>query len=113
MVAPRWVPRRGELIHLDDVGGAGHEQTGDRPHLVLTKQGYNDKTSLIVCVPVTSRIRNSPFEEQITRSQKPCVALTNQVTTADWRARQACSRGMADKSEFERVVAKIKALLEL
>lgn len=113
MVAPAWVPRRGEIIHLDDSGGAGHEQTGDRPHLVLTQQGYNDKLSLVVCVPITSVIKNSPFEHPISGLPKRSVALTHQVTTADWRRRNAFSKGMADKAEFDHVLAKIAALLGL
>ena len=111
MVAPAWVPRRGEIIHLDDSGGAGHEQTGDRPYLVLTPQGYNDKLSLVVCVPITTAIKGSAFEHPLSNLQKPCVALTHQITTADWRARKAFSRGMSDKVEFDHVLAKIASLL--
>ena len=113
MVAPAWVPRRGEIIHLDDSRGAGHEQTGDRPHLVLTPQGYNDKLSLVICVPITGQIKGSQFEHPISGLQKPSVALTHQVTTADWRQRKAFTRGMCDKPEFDHVLAKVAALLGL
>lgn len=113
MVAPPWVPRKGEIIHLDAAGGAGHEQTGDRPHLVLTPQGYNDKLGLVVCIPVTSVIKGSAFEHPIPGLAKPSVALTHQVTTADWRARNAFSRGMCDKAAFDHVLGKVAALLGL
>lgn len=113
MVDARWVPRRSEIIHLDDVGGAGHEQHGDRPHLVLTAMGYNDKTSLVVCVPVTTRPRGFPFEVKLQDLNKSSFALTNQVLTADWRSRKAFSRGFATKAEMLEVEAKVRALLEL
>ena len=71
MVDASWVPRRNEIIHLDDVGGAGHEQNGDRPHLVLTGQGYNDKLGLVVCVPVTTKVKGSPFEVPLADLNKP------------------------------------------
>ena len=113
MVNASWVPRRNEIIHLDDVGGAGHEQNGDRPHLVLTGQGYNDKLGLVVCVPVTTKVKGSPFEVPLADLNKPSVALTHQVTTADWRTRKAFPIGFASKAEMLKVDAMIKALLAL
>jgi mRNA interferase MazF len=79
----------------------------------LTKQGYNDKLSLVVCVPITSRIKGSDFEHPISGLQKPGVALTHQVTTADWHQRKAFSCGMCDKDELDHVLAKVAALLGL
>jgi mRNA interferase MazF len=113
MVDAAWVPRRSEIIHLDDVGGSGHEQRGDRPHLVLTGQGYNDKCGLVVCVSVTTRMKGFPFEVPLSDLNKPSAALTHQVTTADWRARKAFSRGFANKEEMLEVEARLKALLGL
>jgi len=113
MVTPPWVPRRGEIIHIDDAGGAGHEQTGDRPHLVLTDQGYNDKTSLVVCVPVTTKGKGFPFEVELAGLSLASWALTHQVTTRDWRVGSAFSRGFATKTEMSHVEAKIRALLKL
>lgn len=37
-----------DIIHLDDDRGVGHEQKGDRRHLVLTTQGFNDKFGLVM-----------------------------------------------------------------
>lgn len=113
MVNQGWVPRRGEIIHLDDAGGMGHEQQNDRPHLVLTGQGYNDKTSLVVCVPITTKIKGFPFEVKIQDLNQPSVALAHQIITADWRARKAFSRGFATKPEMDEVSKLIKALLTI
>lgn len=113
MVAPAWVPRRTEIIHLDNTDGAGHEQTGDLPHLVLTHQGFNDSTSLVVCVAITTKVKGFPFEVALGGLNKPCVAMTHQAFTADWRTRKAFSRGFASKAEMLEVEAKVRALLEL
>jgi mRNA interferase MazF len=113
MVNPVWVPRRSEIIHLDDVGGAGHEQRGDRPHLVLTGQGYNAKTSLVTCLKLTRQIKGYPFEVGISGLNDPGVVLVDQVVTADWRTRKAFSRGFATKAEMEEVEGKLKTLLGL
>jgi mRNA interferase MazF len=114
MVAAGWVPNRKDIIHLDDAGAEGHEQKGDRPHLVLTKQGYNDKTSLVVCVPITTKVKNNPFETPIADlNRQPSVALTHMIITADWRARNAFPRGTASDEEMADVEKKIKTLLTL
>jgi mRNA interferase MazF len=98
---------------LNDVGGAGHEQTGDRFHLVLTTQGFNDKTSLVVCVAITTKPKGFPFEVELSGTGKKCCALTHQVFSADWRARNAFSKGFATKAEMAEVEAKVRALLGL
>lgn len=113
MVTKAFVPRRGEIVHLDEVAGAGHEQSGDRPHVVLTTQGYNDKTSLVTCVPVSTRIRGFPFEVRLGGLARPGVALVHQVTTADWRARGATKRGVVSKEELGEIDGKLRALLLL
>lgn len=113
MVTKPWVPRRTEIIHLNDVGGAGHEQTGDRFHLVLTGQGFNDKTSLVVCVAISTKQKGFPFEVALSGTGKPCWALTHQVFSADWRARLAFSKGLATNAEMADVEAKVRALLGL
>lgn len=113
MVDRAWVPRRTEIIHLDDAGGRGHEQSGDRPHLVLTPQGYNDKTSLAICLRLTRQKKNYPFEVDISGLNDPGVVLVDQIITADWRARKAFSRGFAIAAEMAIIEPKLKALLGL
>jgi mRNA interferase MazF len=41
---------------------ASHEQAGCRPALVLSPAAYNGKTSLMLCGPLTTQIKNHPFE---------------------------------------------------
>jgi mRNA interferase MazF len=37
-------------------------QAGHRPALVLSPGAYNGKTSLMICCPLTTQIKNYPFE---------------------------------------------------
>ncbi len=41
---------------------AGHEQAGHRPTLVISLAAYNGKAGLMVCCPMTTRIKGHPFE---------------------------------------------------
>src|SRR5258707_14848779 len=84
----RYVPQAGDVVWLNFAPQAGHEQAGHRPALVLSPAAYNDKTSLMVCCPLTTQIKNYPFEVVI-QGAPPSVALADQVKSLDWRGRQA------------------------
>ncbi len=56
MKSGKYVPDRGDLIWLDFTPQNGHEQYGKRPALVLSPSKYNAKTSLCICVPITSKV---------------------------------------------------------
>lgn len=71
---------------------AGHEQAKCRPAAVLTPKAYNEKTSLLICVPLTAKVKNYPFEVAIS-SEKDGVALADHVKSLDWRARNAKYKG--------------------
>jgi len=59
---PRYVPEAGDIVWLNFTPQAGHEQAGHRPALVLSPASYNDKTSLLICCPLSTQIKNYPFE---------------------------------------------------
>ena len=60
-----YVPEAGDIVCLNFTPQVGHEQAGQRPALVLSPRAYNEKTNLMVCCPMTTQIKNYPFEVQI------------------------------------------------
>ncbi len=84
----RYVPDAGEIVWLSFDPQAGHEQAGHRPALVLSPAAYNAKTSLMVCCPMTTQIKNYPFEVVIAGTPGSAV-LADQVKSLDWRKRRA------------------------
>src|SRR5579859_2988410 len=109
MVSP-YVPEAGDIVWLDFDPQAGHEQAGRRPALVLSPASYNDKTSLMVCCPMTTQIKDYPFEVVIT-GDTPSVVLSDQVKSLDWRRRRASRKGVVTPAELAIVRAKIRALI--
>lgn len=76
-----------EAMHLDlDEVVEGLEQAGHRPALVLSPAGYNGKTSLMLCCPLTTHIKNYPFDVFIAGTP-PNAVLADQVKSLDWRTR--------------------------
>lgn len=69
---------------------AGHEQSGVRPAVVLSPTTYNERSSLVVVVPVTHTVKGYPFEV-VLPSNLPIdgAVLCDQVKSLDWQARRA------------------------
>jgi mRNA interferase MazF len=64
----------------------------------------------MVCCPVTTQIKNYPFEVVIS-AENPSVVLADQVKSLDWRNGHARPRGAISAAELAEVRAKIRALI--
>ena len=109
-MAQSYVPDAGDIVWISFDPQTGHEQAGHRPAVVLSPAAYNAKTSLIVCCPMTTQIKNYPFEVVIAGSS-PSAVLADQVKSLDWRKRRAKRTGIISVAELAEVRAKIRALI--
>ena len=109
-MAKGYMPEAGDIVWLNFTPQAGREQAGHRPALVLSPAAYNDKTSLMVCCPLTTQIKNYPFEVVI-GGDPVSVALSDQVKSLDWRVRKAMRKGKASAAELAEVRAKLRAVI--
>jgi mRNA interferase MazF len=107
-----YVPDAGDIVWMDFGPQIGREPAGRRPVLVLTPASYNDKTSLMVCCPITTQIKNYPFEVVLSGTA-PSAVISDQVKSLDWRKRHASRLGVATPTELAAVHAKIRVLLGL
>ncbi len=107
-----WTPDAGEIVWLQFDPQAGHEQAGYRPALVLTPLRYNAKRGMMICCPMTSRIKGYVFEVVVSRDP-PSVILADQVKSIDWRARQAVRKGQVSEEVLADVQSRIRSLLGL
>lgn len=104
------VPDAGDIVWLQFDPQSGHEQAGHRPALVLSPAAYNGRTQLMLCCPLTTRVKGYPFEVRLAGLPDSAV-LADQVKSLDWVARQARRKGRASPSELAEVRAKIVALV--
>ncbi|WP_421931018.1 endoribonuclease MazF [Phenylobacterium sp.] len=107
-----YVPEAGDVVSLEFDPQAGHEQAGHRPALVLSPARYNGMRGMMICCPMTSRIKGYPFEVVATQDP-PSVILADQVKSLDWRARRAKRHGAVAPAVLADVRAKIAALLQI
>jgi mRNA interferase MazF len=77
---------------------------------VLSPEAYNGKTSLMICCPLTTQIKNYPFEVLLGGTPTTAV-LADQVKSLDWRSRKAARKGRISPDQLAEVRAKIRALI--
>ena len=107
-----YVPDRGDVAWVDLTPQAGHEQAGHRPVVVLSPAAYNGKVGLMLCCPVTTRVKGYPFEVPLRGDPGLAgVVLADQVKSLDWRARHARRKGRAGGEIIEETLAKLATLL--
>lgn len=112
MKSGKYIPDRGDLIWLDFNPQKGHEQRGKRPSLVISPKVYNEKTSLCLCLPITSRIKGYPFEVALPQGLSiEGVVLSDQIKNLDFMARDAKYICKVPLSIVQKVQKNISALV--
>ncbi len=107
-----YVPDAGDIVWLQFDPQGGHEQSGHRPALVLSPARYNAARGMMICCPMTSRIKGYVFEVVVARDP-PSAVLADQVKSLDWPARDAVRRGVVAPQALAEAKGKIKSLLRL
>ncbi|MBK5913114.1 type II toxin-antitoxin system PemK/MazF family toxin [Rhodocyclus purpureus] len=121
MVARRpkaaWIPDRQEIIWIDCNPQAGREMCDVHPFLVLSPRAFNDRTSLVIGLPMTTADYNAdnPFAVAVgaTRESgvdKTSYVLCHQPKSFDWRVRGADPHPAGRLSDA--LFAEVRALLD-
>ncbi len=113
MASRRYVPESGDVAWLEFDPQAGHEQAGHRHALVISPASYNGKTGLMVCCPMSTKVKGHPFEVVFEIGGVPGAVLSDQLKSLNWKIRNAKKRAVAPTSVMADVRAKIKALLAI
>jgi len=107
-----YVPDVGDVVWLRFDPQAGHEQAGHRPAVVLSPARYNKIGGMMICCPMTSKIKGYAFEVLVAQDP-PSAILADQVKSVDWRARGATRKSAVAPEILAEARAKIRALLQL
>lgn len=108
-----YIPDAGDIVWLEFDPQAGREQAGHRPALILSPASYNDKVSLAVCCPLSTKVKGYPFEVEVETGKTTSVVLSDQVKSLDWRERKAKFKSKVSSSQLKQVRENIKALLSI
>jgi mRNA interferase MazF len=91
-----WLPDRQDIIWIDCNPQVGQEMRDIHPFLVLSPQIFNNKTSLVIGLPMTTAAYNAdnPFAVAVGKAsgrklEKTSYVLCHQPKSFDWRMRAA------------------------
>ena len=115
VLAGDWAPDAGDIVWLHFTPQAGHEQAGPQrrdqgPALVLSPRTYNVRSGLMLCCPLTTRIKGYPFEVAVPGTPAS-VVLADQVRSLDWRARAAVPKGRVSAAVMRAVQERAVGLI--
>lgn len=100
MIAKKYTPDLGDVVSLDFIPSEETNTSESNPQeakdikpkqrlaVVLSPITYNKASGLCVCVPITSQIRDYPFEVPITLKTKMMI-LADQIKSVDFAQRNA------------------------
>lgn len=117
-----WVPNRQDVIWIDCNPQAGREMRDRHPFLVLSSRGFNERTSLVIGLPMTTAEYNAdnPFAVATskaggTKSGKVSYVLCHQPKSFDWRVRDAAPHPMKQLSDarFAEVCGVLNQIVQL
>ncbi len=114
--AATWVPDRQDVIWIDCNPQAGQEMRDIHPFLALSPRAFNDRTSLVIGLPMTTATYNAdnPFAVVAgtaggAKAGKTSYVLCHQPKSFDWRVRQASPHPM--KTLNDAAFAQVRAVL--
>lgn len=105
-----YVPNSGDIVWINFMPQAGHEQAGYRPAVVMSPFEYNNKTGLMICCPMTTQVKGYPFEVPIA-GKEAGIVLADQVKSLDWQRRGVKYKGKVAHGELEKIRSMIKILI--
>ncbi len=117
-----WLPNRRDIIWINCNPQAGHEMRDIHPFLVLSPGVFNDKTSLVIGLPMTTAQYNAdnPFAVAVgnatgRKSNKISYVLCHQPKSFDWRVRIAKPHplGSLNKKLFAQICERLNQIVQL
>lgn len=116
-----WVPQRQEVIWIDCNPQRGLEMRDVHPFLVLSPQAFNQRTSLVIGLPMTTADYNAdnPFAVAVgvakgRKAGQPCYVLCHQPKSFDWRLRGGAQHPMKKLTDahFAEVLALLNQIIQ-
>jgi len=118
----RWVPDRREIIWIDCNPQVGREMRDVHPFLVLSPRIFNERTSLVIGLPMTTAEYNSdnPFAVAVGKasgrtSARASYVLCHQPKSFDWRLRKARRHALGTLSTelFVQVCERLNQIIQV
>jgi mRNA interferase MazF len=117
-----WVPERQRIIWIDCNPQRGKEMRDVHPFLVLSPKAFNERTSLVIGLPMTTASYNAdnPFAVAVgvaagRKAGQTSYVLCHQPKSFDWRLRGGAPHPMKSLTDarFAEVLALLNQVMQL
>ena len=118
----RWAPDRQEVIWIDCNPQRGREMRDVHPFLVLSPRAFNERTSLVIGLPMSTAEHNAdnPFAVAAGKASgrktgQTSYVLCHQPKSFDWRLRKARAHALGTLSDalFAQVRERLNQIVQL
>jgi mRNA interferase MazF len=107
-----YIPDKGDVIWINFDPQAGREQGRLRPGLVLSPKNYNEIVGLLIGCPITSKIKEFPFEVRIPEGlEVKGIILADHIKSMDWKVRGSSFICKIPEEILEEVLLKIENII--
>lgn len=105
-----YIPKQGDICYIVPI--KGHEQTGLRPAIVISKDIYNKFTGLVVLCPITSNTKKFPTHYELVNTKKVkgsvlCEHIRN------FKIRNLSFVEKIKEEELEKIIDIINSIIEI
>lgn len=116
--ASPWVPDRRDVIWINFSPQIGREFSDMHPMLVLSPRAFNQRTSIVIGLPMSTAVSNAtnPFAVNNSKNAKESsYIICNQPKSLDWRMRGAKPHpsGRVRESVFQLACAELNDIVQL
>ena len=117
-----WVPDRQDIIWIDCNPQVGQEMRDIHPFLVLSPRIFNEKTSLVIGLPMTTAEyhADNPFAVSVgkasgRKAEQISYVLCHQPKSFDWRLRKAKAHPLKSLSNnlFTQVCERLNQIIQI
>jgi mRNA interferase MazF len=108
-----YIPKRGDILHMNFSPSAGHEFADRHYAIVISNSEYNRKSRMCIVCGITSRVHGWPFEVEVPSALLPpkkgagvvkSVVVADAVRHIDFREREASLVASAPRQFVEEVL---------
>lgn len=120
--SPLWIPDRRDVIWIDCNPQRAQEMRDIHPFLVLSPKPFNERTSLVIGLPMTTATYNddNPFAVAVgqaggRKAGQTSYVLCHQPKSFDWRLRGGAPHPMkkVPDARFAEVLAILNQIVQL
>jgi len=109
-----YIPQQGDIIYLSLNPQAGHEQSGRRPVLVISKYAFNNLTKMAIVCPITNTDRDVPLHVEVGGAANTTgFIMCEQVKSLDLKARSPEYKDKVSEDTLFEVVDIVRGIIDL